>query len=52
MSDEKKPLPEKIDDPDLERALDELDRGEETDPASDVIAAMATMIEGVRKAVA
>ena len=52
MSDEKKHTIEKVDDADLEAALDELDAGEETFDAKDVVASMAAMIEGVRKAVA
>jgi hypothetical protein len=52
MSDEEQPRAEKIDAADLELALDELESGEETDPAGDVVAAMAAMIDGVRKGVA
>jgi len=50
MSDEKQFPAEAIDDPDLEQALDELDAGGAPDPASEVVAAMAAMIEGVRNA--
>ena len=52
MSKEKQSPSEKIDDADLEQALDELDADAPTDAGSDVIKAMAAMIEGVRKAVA
>lgn len=52
MNEEKQSPEEKIDDADLEQALDELEADAPADAASDVIKAMAAMIEGVRKAVA